>query len=218
MSRPKYYMTHIDNLASILENGIFSHNKMATIPHTRIDNQTVNARRERIDPKYNRSLHDYVPLYFNPRNPMLYAVQKYPVIILEIDSELVPNLITDGNAASKATNFYRSEEEMPQKAWNDVFERSWTTINICISDLRSMSLDERITKRKSEDIRNSDLKRSMCAEALVLDKIEPQYIKAIYCRDSDIALKVVQIRDACGFSEETMPIRLPAKDSKLFFL
>ena len=74
------HMTHIDNLSSILDNGLISHNN----PYCKrdISNQGVNARRERIEPIYNKKIHDYVPFYMNIRNPMLYVVQKNKEMIL----------------------------------------------------------------------------------------------------------------------------------------
>ena len=84
-----YYMLHIDNLDSILKKGFLSHNlahKLANIKD--ISNIDVNNRRG--DVKFNdgRSLHDYVPFYFNPRNAMLYSTQSRfsdNIIILELN-------------------------------------------------------------------------------------------------------------------------------------
>ena len=69
------HMTHIDNLAGILANGLLAHNN----DHQQVDisNQAVNSRRSKPEPVYNKSIHDYVPFYFNSKNAMLYRNQKH---------------------------------------------------------------------------------------------------------------------------------------------
>lgn len=64
--RGLYYITHIDNLPSILERGILSHEKIkaAHMPYTLIyDNSIVERRRRRFTPE-GRSLWHYVNLFF----------------------------------------------------------------------------------------------------------------------------------------------------------
>jgi hypothetical protein len=73
-----YHMTHKDNLESILENGLFSHNN--DFVTNRIDNPDVNNRRNFFEPIYNKNVQDYVPFYFNPRNAMLYVKKIYKII------------------------------------------------------------------------------------------------------------------------------------------
>src|SRR5690625_285750 len=69
-----YHITHKDNLNNILQNGLESHNVARERHMIKVDiaDNVVNDRRKRKELIYNRSLHDYVPLYFNPKNPMLY--------------------------------------------------------------------------------------------------------------------------------------------------
>ena len=70
-----YHMTHIDNLQSIFQNGLLSHTNARNNNFMKGDiaNNDVNNRRSGLEPIYNRPIHDYTPLYFNPRNPMLYV-------------------------------------------------------------------------------------------------------------------------------------------------
>ena len=67
-------MTHINNLDSIIRNGLYPHNN--TYKKTDISNVDVNDRRVRLEPIYHKQIHSYVPFYFNPRNAMLYRNQK----------------------------------------------------------------------------------------------------------------------------------------------
>src|SRR5436305_1862939 len=71
-----YYITHIENLPSILDRGILSHAQVEArkVPYTPIyDSQIVSRRKEKSTPA-GRSLWEYANLYFQPRNPMLYRV------------------------------------------------------------------------------------------------------------------------------------------------
>lgn len=84
-----FHMTHIENLQSIFEHGLLPHNNL--YKKQDISNIEVNCRRRRLDPIYKRSLHDYVPFYFNPRNAMLYSVQskyKDEIVILKFRRDI----------------------------------------------------------------------------------------------------------------------------------
>ncbi len=125
-----YHMTHIDNLSSIFEHGLLAHNN--SCQKVDISNQSVNARRASIyEPIFNRSLHDYVPFYFNPRNAMLYKTQiEYGrnIVILTFDSEILlqeNSLFTMGNAASRSTRYSNDIDKLETFNWNLIFSRSW---------------------------------------------------------------------------------------------
>jgi hypothetical protein len=71
-----YYICHIDNVKSILENGLLSHNKVQVLsPKTIYDNDIIDRRNNiQPNPDNNISLWDFANLYFNVRNAMLYRV------------------------------------------------------------------------------------------------------------------------------------------------
>lgn len=177
-------MTYIDNLASIIENGLLSHKEAYAQKRIEVDISDPNVqdiRAKKIEPRYKRPLHEYVPLYFSPRNPMLYA-KLYPlkergniitseidskpnpffqedIIILGIDPQLLskPNtLFTDGNAASEKTKFYTGSQKLDQLPWQSIRAASWN----------------------NDDIKES--KRVKCAEVLVYPKIQPSRIQMIF--------------------------------------
>lgn len=125
-----YHMTHINNLASIFEHGLYAHNN--PFKHKDISNQAVNSRRGRIiDSVYHRSLHDYVPFYFNPRNAMLYKTQREfrdQIVILGFDSRILlqPNsLFTNANAVASDTMGTNDLQQLQTFNWNLIFSRSW---------------------------------------------------------------------------------------------
>ena len=70
-----YYITHINNVPSILERGILSHSQVEKnqIKREIIYNSQIIARR-RYRKINNKSLWEYANLYFQPRNAMLYSL------------------------------------------------------------------------------------------------------------------------------------------------
>ena len=71
--RALYYITHIDNLPSILTTGILSHARIRAegVRYTSIYNvDIVNKRRKKNTPA-DKSLWHYANLFFQPRNAML---------------------------------------------------------------------------------------------------------------------------------------------------
>ncbi len=86
-----YHMTHKDNLENILRYGLKSHNeaKKENLNKVDISDNQVNDRRSRKEPIFNRSIHDYVPLYFNPKNPMLFVRKglQNDIVILATESK-----------------------------------------------------------------------------------------------------------------------------------
>lgn len=155
------HITHVDNLDSIIERGLLAHNN----PYKKVDisNQDVNARRKTTEPIYDKSMHDYVPLYFNPRNAMLYRNQAEHgnnVIVLGFMPEILlldkQIIITDGNAASGSTLCSEKIDFLSDLNWNDILSRSW--------------------------VDDDEVKRKMMAEVLIYKKIIMKYLKAVYCQ------------------------------------
>ena len=71
-----HYITHIDNVASIMEKGILSHNRTKTIKHKTVSMKNIQEKREKVTIPNARPLHDYVNLYINGRNKMLFLVKQ----------------------------------------------------------------------------------------------------------------------------------------------
>lgn len=71
-----YYITHVDNIISILENGILSHSLIESkgINHQKIYNASVVNRRSGRKVIGEKTLWDFANVYFQPRNPMMYVV------------------------------------------------------------------------------------------------------------------------------------------------
>lgn len=160
-----FHMTHKSNVENILKHGLLPHNKAyPNLNRKNIADNEVNSLRVKVEPIFNRSLHEYVPLYFNPRNPMLYRRKNMQndIVMLAINRKLIFNnnvIFTDGNAASNLTKFFNGVENLNQLNWNCIRDNFWNNFE--------------------------DGKRLKCAEVLVYPKVEFSDILAIYCNTKD---------------------------------
>lgn len=168
-----WHMTHEKNLESILKRGILSHDRVRELGCLRedISLESVQNQRKKIDPHYKLPLHSYIPLYVNPKNPMLYKrkERKFQIIILEISlNALTENIFvySDGNAASMKTNFYKDEAGIDYIDWETLRRGSWSG--------------------------SDELKRRMCTEFLVQNFIRPENIKVIHSCSRPTYRKLIQ--------------------------
>lgn len=167
-----YHLTHIDNLESIFEKGLYCHsNKHEYIDVSNID---VNSRRDKVENIHKNKIHDYVPFYFNVKNAMLYAVQKRVgehVIILEMDKSLccLPyTIFCDRNAATYEANFTSYKKDLNEYDWIVIFSESWTK------------------NREQELVK----KQKMMAECLVKAHVAKSYIKVVHCQNIEKAYNI----------------------------
>ncbi|HCI56062.1 MAG TPA: DUF4433 domain-containing protein [Bacteroidales bacterium] len=194
--RGLYYIAHINNLESILKRGILCHRKIEEerIEFTPIyDAGIVFSRKEKkVTEKSN--LWDFVSLYFQPRNAMLYRVIFYSgvnvedLLIIGLKSDLLYKndiFITTGNAASPYTVFLQSDKSQ------EVLE----------------IIREKTDKEWWSPTDGS--KREMMAECLVPEMVSPEYISEIYVSNDRALSKVKKI---CN---ETIPV---ISEPELFFL
>lgn len=169
-----FYTAHIDNIKSILDIGILSHN----LAHSKglvtedISNKQVNERRNRIVETLDGNIHDYAPLYFNPRNPMLYFLcknmDKRKLVLLKVNPHilLTDNVaFSDGNAAVMTTNFYNNIDDFNKLNWNVIQNEYWTN--------------------------HPDGKRIKCSEVLVRDKIPMFYITDLFTYNQETLEKIL---------------------------
>lgn len=163
--RELYYITHINNLSSILGRGIFSHDKIEAegIRTTHIyDAEIVSGRNKIITPD-KKSLWSYANLYFQPRNAMMYRVvhekDTKELAVVGISKKVLSEqgaFITDGNAAHETTQFY-----YPSKGLG-VLKQQWSIIQ---NDWWN---------------RDDGSKRKIMAECLIPGHIKPEYVQSVY--------------------------------------
>ena len=130
-----HYITSLENLPSILNVGILSHNKASQIAHSSVACEDVQLLRAIKCVPGGLELHDYVNLYFHARNPMMYKdLREYGIpaadlCVLRISGEILDLsdvVITDRNAAVTGVAFYAVEEGLRRLKKAEVYARSWT--------------------------------------------------------------------------------------------
>ncbi|OYD90555.1 Appr-1-p processing protein [Nostoc sp. 'Peltigera membranacea cyanobiont' 210A] len=163
-----YYITHIENLPSILQRGILSHKKVEElgVSYTPIyDSGIVSKRKDKFTPAKS-SLWEYANLYFQPRNPMMYRVvhekDKRDIAVIGVKPDVLAaagGLITDGNAANDPTQFFAIKEgrEILQKQWKIIQNEWWNDLD--------------------------GSKRKIMAECLVPKQISPELVHSIFVAD-----------------------------------
>jgi hypothetical protein len=166
-----YHLTHKDNLAGILQHGILSHADVLTrddVLATDISDAGAQKWRDRAEPINHRAIHDYAPLYINPKNPMLCVRRdvQHEIVILKISPQVLEcgqHVFSDGNAACRETIFSANP------------------------DVVSASMDALSSKYWTDCV---DGKRRRCAELLVYPKVEPIYIMSVICSNNVLAKEV----------------------------
>jgi hypothetical protein len=193
-----YHLTHISNLQSIVENGILSRNKLISdgIKLKDISNSDIQSKRMRPEAIYGRMIHDYVPLYINPKNPFLASsrvrdannklalIEVYPHILVQHEN----TLFSDGNAAEKETNFFGKKDDLEHVNWTLLQNGKWN---------------------------EEDSKRIMCSEVLIPDCIHRTYIQKIYIRNTDYLEEVMRTKLNSGGIELVVSDHLFRFDDEL---
>ena len=170
-----YYITHIDNLPSILEHGIFSHERIEEehIHFARIYNADIVNRRKEKNTPAQKSLWNYANLYFQPRNPMMYRVvhekgaKEFAVVSVTKQILQTPGVfITDGNAANTPTRFYTPATglKMLRQQWKIVQNEWWNTLD--------------------------GSKRKIMAECLVPNSVGPEFINSVYVANQETRTRI----------------------------
>jgi hypothetical protein len=140
-----YHITHIRNLESIIgKDGIMCDSSMndSHIEHVGIAHKHIKERRARkhvpLDP--GGTLADYVPFYFAPRSPMLYAIHTGYVegyeggqgailhLVTSVETVLAKKLsfvFTDGHAEMAISRFFHDVSNLNQVDWEIMKATYW---------------------------------------------------------------------------------------------
>ncbi|HEU5156041.1 MAG TPA: DUF4433 domain-containing protein [Streptosporangiaceae bacterium] len=179
-----HYITPVANLQSIMKRGILSHRRAETVSHESVADEDVQDRRRGKRVPNGRMLHEYVNVYFDARNPMMYkrlsrraelAVVRVVPSVLDIQGAV----IADGNAASSGTRFDQSPEGLALLDEQRVFADYWTHVDTW---------------------EHLERKRQRCAELLIPDRIPSDFLNGCYvcsagaqrtCRNSFPEIEVV---------------------------
>lgn len=166
-----YHMTHKDNLAGILQHGILSHADVLVrddVLAVDISDAGAQRWRDREESANHRAIHDYAPLYINPKNPMLYVRRnlQHEIVILKISPKVLQDsqhVYSDGNAASRDTKF-SSNSNIVSDSIEALNAAYWAD---CV-----------------------DGKRRRCAELLVYPRVQPMHIISAICNNNALAKEI----------------------------
>jgi hypothetical protein len=171
-----HFITAIENLPSIVEQGILSHVRAAGLPHCSIAMQTMQDRRAQVVVPRGRRLHEYANLYICGRNPMLYLRRHQPVCVLAVSTAVldVPGVIvTDENAGGDYVSFHPAPQGLCYVDRESTFAEYWTHPN---------------------PIEYYRRKAAKFAEVLVPDQVGPEHLLHVYVADQETKERV----DALG--------------------
>jgi hypothetical protein len=204
--QPLYYMTHVDNLDSILSHGILSNHEVQRLrlSHHSIANPGVQDLRERIFVLYRnqrRPLHAYVNLYFGTRTPMLYVNrnQQDSIVYIAVHPsalDLPGVILTDGNAVRQGLRKHYSYSSVrvvvevvdsPDKRCRRVYDPPsyQPTGKPCTEFYTGL---QALNRLRWEIIHSSswsgsdDWKRQKQAEALIPDQVPPRFFDRLHVR------------------------------------
>ena len=136
-----FHITHRDNIPGILRRGLLCRNRIETLhlPYLDLSDSECQSRRSCRDLDGGvLDLHDYVPLFIEPRNAMLYRLEKAlgehgdpdGLTILEVSGTAADwraSLLADGIASSPASHLFHADDPEGWEAldWDAIRCRNW---------------------------------------------------------------------------------------------
>lgn len=159
-----YNITAIENIPSIVANGILCHDEAAKFSHCSVALEPVQKRRERVCIPHGLHLHQYANLYFDYNNPMLYRIKDKAddICVLVVDASIMDNpqcIVSDRNAAADLVKFYPAADGIKEIGFGKIFEKNWNHENVY------------------EYLNHKSIK---CAEVLIPDRVPFNYVIGAY--------------------------------------
>lgn len=161
-----WYLTHIENLQSILSVGILPKNEVDKFGLCRntFAEETVQERRHskeiELSQFLRKGIHDLVPVYLCVKTPTQYARKdiQAKLVLIRISSDVlleedVQFAFSDGNAASAATSFFGDLGVLDKLPWDVIGSTYWTEFE--------------------------DGKRKKCSEFLIYPKVRTKHFKEL---------------------------------------
>lgn len=191
MSTPLYHITHINNLTSILNTGgLIANSRLRQQQTNYIDiaHEHIQDRRAttKVPCSAGGSLHDYVPFYFAPRSPMLYAIHKQNVDGYNGGQQPIIHLVSEAYTIKASGLKFAFTDGHAIMAYSDFYQE--------LSDLQSV-IDWKLMKSKywanTPDDPNRKWRRQ--AEFLVYEYCPWNLIQEIGVINSTIRQQIQQI-------------------------
>ena len=152
----------LENIPSVLKNGILSNERAAKLPHRSVAMQEMQERRDLKQVPRGLKLHQYANLYFHARNPMMYKrkadAADLCVLCVSLDVLQVEGVVlADCNASSNYVRFLPPTPAYERFLdFDDIFALDWRHPDDPIAEHRHRS-------RK-------------CAEVLVPHAVKPRFL------------------------------------------
>jgi len=166
-----FYITHRDNLPSIFQHGVLSHERASSLSSAHVYDEKIVVRRGDKKAPDGNSLWHFANFYFQPRNPMLYRVfrcERQDVVVLCLQKALVEKAryVSIGNAASSASRFMDVKDG--------------------IAEIQSDYMRKILYAGSWGD---GEQKRLIMSELLVPEEVPPEYIDIVYVPGEDLVRK-----------------------------
>lgn len=142
MGRYAYHFTHIDNLPGLVKTGFLANNHPKFPKHHRSVAATgIQERRATMEVTCGPGgcVHDYVPLYFGSRSPMLLSVinkknvDQFDILYFEFPITLMNNVdavFCDASANTAVPpNFYDNPDDLTELNWNAIDSLKWGDVD-----------------------------------------------------------------------------------------
>lgn len=177
-----FHFTHIDNLASIIDNGLLCTNikNEKKLDHFNVASSSIQERRSNMEVTCEPRgfIHDYVPFYFCSVNPMfLYMVNtknidQHDMIILAVPIEKILEedvVFTDASAnTNEPPTFYSDPSDLDKLNWVAIDSQKWS----CSSDRE---------------------RHQKMAEVLIHEKVEIDDVQYIIVWNESVKEKVLKL-------------------------
>jgi ssDNA thymidine ADP-ribosyltransferase DarT-like protein len=156
-----HYIAPISNVPSILARGLLSHRRVASIVHESVANEDVQKRRANRQLQTGYYVHDYVNMYLWARNTMLFVLLRgqglqNSLCVLRIRTDVLDlpgALVSDRNIACGIAKVQDAATGLAGIDRAVLRARYWNS---------------------------DDEKQRMCAEALVLHRVDASFIEGAY--------------------------------------
>jgi hypothetical protein len=176
-----YHFTHLDNLESIIQNGLLSPNlkQGARISHYDVAAGTIQQRRSKMIVKAEPggTVHDYVPFYFGTTNPMFLSLvhsknhdqQFFIFFAIPISRLLLDDAVFTNASANTETppEFYSEASDLQKLDWKSIDNTKWGT-------------------------KDEEEKHKRMAEAMIFEKIQVSEISSIIVWNKSIKDHVIE--------------------------
>ena len=189
-----FRITHIDNVKWILENGLHCINSDIQDPNfISIGHKYLIKKRKQQEIPSGGKLADYIPFYFTPYSPMLYAItegnfksvehcKREEIVILTASLKTIAAkqdikfTFTDQHAYLKSAEFYSSLDELKKIQWK------------ILQDPQNFK----------KNYRNPKARELYQAEALIRGHLPLEYLRSMICYGEKQKRFVEEERDKSG--------------------